>query len=227
MGRKGVTAEDVRRAVVALSEKGASVSADAIRAYLGAGSKSTILAHMAKIAQAAPKSHDVEPPPEPLPDALLSALSKSAASWYSEARKELLDRVDVANLALDRRRRDLDEVEAESRAAQSKAEELEADNERLRLELVAAEAKLSALMTELRGAQQSLAAATGAAASERVRAEVSIADVRELRKLSGDELQLRIALERENAMLKAQLEACRAGSSPGPVAKGDRERVST
>lgn len=200
MPRPGVSRADIQRAKSALIAQGGNPSANNIRAYLGTGSKTTIVNLLAELEgnETAP----IEDPPESLPRDLHEAMSAAAAGWYERARAALKDRAEAARCRLKDEMSQLGEIRAESMAAQARTDELEDELIQTRGELVAAKAGATILRDELRKAQQELATAYGIIASERMRIEVAVADAKEARRQAGEELNLRIALERDKAALQ-------------------------
>lgn len=205
MPRRGIVLADVQRAKAALTSQGVNASADNIRAYLGTGSKTTVLSLLAAEADAGP-APTVEDPPETLPTDLADALSAAAAGWYSRAREVLREQAEISRGKLKKEMDQLPEVRAEAMAAQLRADEFENDTAAVRVELVASRSEVSTLRDELRRTQQELASVLGAASSERMRADVAVSEAKEARRYASEELNLRIVLEREKAGL---LEAAR------------------
>lgn len=200
MPRKGIVLADVQRAKAALASQGVNASADNIRAFLGSGSKTTVLSLLAADSDTG-QVPTVEDPPEVLPTDLAETLSAAAAGWYSRAREALREQAEVSRGKLKREMDQLAEVRAEAMAAQQRADELENDVAEVQLELVARKSEVSTLRDELRRAQQELASALGTASSERMRADAATADAKEARRYAAEELNLRISLEREKAAL--------------------------
>lgn len=220
MGRRGITLTDVQRAKAALESRGQSTSADNVRAFLGTGSKSTVLDLLAQIAGANGGASGIEEPPEPLPQDLQELMCTAAATWYAKARTSLAAQVDAARVSLKDEASQLAEVRAESLAAQRHAEDLESDRAAIRDDLVSAKAEIATLLSELRRAQQELASALGMASSEKARADAAHAEAKEARRVATEELKLRIALERDNAGIAAQLRAATGLNDASDVQSG-------
>lgn len=213
MGRRGITLADVQRAKTALEARGQRPSADNIRAFLGSGSKTTVLELLAEIASTNGDTSSIKEPPEELPPELQQVMCSAAAVWYAAARAGLVAQADDARIRLKEEAAQLAEVRAESLAAQERAENLENDRAEIRDELVSAKAEVATLLTELRRTQQELASALGVASSERARADSALVEAKESRRSATDELNLRIALERDKAALAAQLAAATPGKA--------------
>lgn len=216
MGRRGITLADVQRAKAALEARGQRPSADNIRAFLGSGSKTTVLELLAEIASVSGDTSGIDEPPEQLPSDLQQVMCSAAAVWYAAARAGLVAQADAARARLKDEVAQLAEVRAESLAAQDRAEDLENDRASIRDELVGAKAEVATLLIELRRTQQELASALGMASSEKARADAAHLEAKESRRAATDELNLRIALERDKAVLAAQLASATPGTAAGP-----------
>lgn len=224
--RPGITLEDTRKAVAELTAEGRGISADAVRAKLGTGSKTTVLGFLKAIRaeSGAPASDGIEPPPEELPGDLLALLGDTASTWYAAAKAKMGAQIDNARQQLASERAELDEVRVESERAQTIATNLEAELAGMRETLVRSEERAAGLaerLTAVQAAHQQAQSAYEQAQAERAQRLAEAVRERhdvqeELRKSREHRSQEIVQLERLNAVLQERLARYEAeGSGAG------------
>lgn len=219
MARIGISIEDVKKAVDQLDAGGKSVTADAVRAVLGTGSKTTILGHLQTLRSGKPAPAAIDAPAEALPSGLLAALENAAAAWYADARQRLQDQVEDAELQLRREREELGEVRAEAEQAQRYADQLEQENDRLNTHLAEQTVRNSVLLDQIHELNEEFRKAKTSMQNQYTD---SLADLKEAHTESVAQIRAErdacmtknVEINRRNAVLEEALRKCEEAKAP-------------